>query len=261
MTDPQTLLPLAEAAAREAGDLLLHQRPADLGVEAKSTATDLVTEMDRAAERLLTERILTARPDDAVLGEEGTATISSDAPVRWILDPLDGTTNYVYGWPLWCVSVAAEVGDVVVAAVVHVPALGETFTATRRGGAFLNGEPITARPGVDLSQALVGTGFAYLSDRRAVQGNAAARLLPRVRDLRRGGSAAIDLCFVACGRLDAYYERYVNLWDVAAGGLIAAEAGARVSGVDRHTAGRGVTMAAGRPLYVALQAEVASGPP
>jgi myo-inositol-1(or 4)-monophosphatase len=205
-----------------------------LAVERKSTATDLVTEVDRASERLIVERLRAARPDDAVVGEEGAA-VAGTSGIRWVVDPLDGTTNYVYGHPGFAVSIAAElVGasggpGVAVAGAVVDPVAGDVFSASAGGGATRNGTPVWCSDQDDLAHALVGTGFAYAAERRARQAAVLATVLPRVRDIRRVGAAALDLCGVACGRLDAFYERGLGHWDFAAGALIAAEAGAVVS--------------------------------
>jgi len=222
--DPVALLALAAATAREAGALLLSRRDAVHQVGTKTSETDVVTEMDRAAEALIVARILETRPGDGILGEEGAARPATTG-VRWVIDPLDGTVNYLYRIPHWAVSIAAEVdGDPVVAAVFD-PSKDELFEAARGHGATLNGAPIQPSVQADVAQALVGTGFAYDAAVRRLQGPAMARLAPAVRDLRRGGSAALDLCWVACGRLDAYYERGVQPWDVSAASLLVREAG------------------------------------
>ena len=226
------LLDLAGQAAIEAGQLLVegftHQR---LQVDTKSTATDMVTEMDRAAEALVAGKVQAARPDDGFLGEEGSRAAGTTG-VIWIIDPLDGTTNYVYGYPAYAVSIAAAVDGVVVAGVVHDPSRGETFTAASGRGAYLDGRRLAVVGAPALATALVGTGFAYAADRRAAQARVLVEVLPAVRDIRRAGSAALDLCWVACGRLDAYYEYGLQPWDAAAGGLVAAEAGAIVRTLD-----------------------------
>jgi myo-inositol-1(or 4)-monophosphatase len=218
------LLALAERAARSAGRLLL-DRPDTLAVDTKSSPTDVVTQMDRAAERLLVEHLLGERAADGVLGEEGSG-IEGSSGVRWVLDPLDGTVNYLYGLPGWAVCVAAEVGERAVVGVVHAPALGVTWSAVRDGGARRDGRPVRAGRCDDLARALVGTGFGYSAQRRAEQADVVRWVLPRVRDIRRAGAASIDLCHVADGRLDAYYERGLQRWDHAAAGVVATEAGA-----------------------------------
>jgi myo-inositol-1(or 4)-monophosphatase len=256
--DAAALLDLALDAARRAGELLVLGRPADLGVAAtKSSPTDVVTEMDRASERLITATLLGARPRDGVLGEEGADTGGSSG-VRWIVDPVDGTVNYLYGLPGWSVSIAAEVGGEVVAGVVAIPSQRETFTAIRGGGARLDGRPITCNRGVPLDRALVGTGFGYAEQLRARQAEVLRGVLPRVRDIRRFGSCAADLCSVACGRLDGYYERGPEYWDVAAGTLIAREAGARVEGLYGAPPSPALTVAAAPELFTPLHDLLAS---
>jgi myo-inositol-1(or 4)-monophosphatase len=229
VTRPHELLPLAEDAARQAGRLLLERfRRPPTGLESKSTATDLVSDADRDAERLLRDLLGKARPDDGILGEEAGED-SGTSGVRWVVDPLDGTVNYLFGLPSWAVSIACEDADGLLAAVVHDPLAGETFTAARGRGAALNGVPIACSGATDLATALIATGFAYLRHDRAIQAAALAQVLPHVRDVRRAGSAALDLAYVACGRLDAYYETGPSHWDLAAGTLLVREAGGVVS--------------------------------
>ncbi len=266
--DAEALLRIAVAAAGEAGRLLASWRGDERPevVETKSSPTDVVTEMDRRSEALITSRIRAYRPGDAVLGEEGGQTAGGPAGgtddgrpgrVRWVVDPLDGTVNYLYGLFDWAVSIAAEVDGTVVAGVVEVPRHGETFTAVAGQGAWLHrGEAPLAlhcTSGVPLGQALVGTGFGYDSGRRRVQGEVIAALLPYVRDIRRGGSAAVDLCSVAAGRLDAFFERGLNYWDFAAGGLIAREAGAAVGGLAGQMESTSMAVAADPGLYQQLE--------
>lgn len=188
----------------------------------------MVSDADREAEATLSSLLRAERPDDALLGEEGLRAGGSSGR-RWVVDPLDGTTNYLYGYGAWCVSVALEdaSGEALVG-VVHDPLNDETFRAARGGGAFLNGEPIHVREGVRLDVALVATGFGYDPEVRRGQAEVLLRVLPQVRDVRRAGAAALDLCHVAAGRLDGYYERGLNHWDWAAGALIVREAGGRV---------------------------------
>ena len=229
---PASLLGLATAAAVEAGGLLIDGlRSGPAVVESKTTHTDLVSDLDRASETLILERLLAERPGDAVMAEEG-----SDRPgtsgVRWVIDPLDGTVNFVYGIPVFAVSIAAEVNGTVVAGVVHDPNRGETFSATLGGGSFVNERPLTVNAPRDLSVTMVGTGFAYDADIRRRQGAHMDVLLSSVRDIRRAGSAALDLCGVAAGRLDAYFEKTTRHWDRAAGTLIAREAGAVVDDLE-----------------------------
>jgi myo-inositol-1(or 4)-monophosphatase len=264
--DAEALLQIAVDAAGEAGRLLASWRGDGRPevIDTKSSPTDVVTEMDRRSEALITGRIRSYRPGDAVLGEEGGQTAggspggeagAGERPgrVRWVVDPLDGTVNYLYGLRDWAVSIAAEVDGTVVAGVVEVPRSGETFTAVAGQGAWLHRDgaviPLRCTSGVSLGQALVGTGFGYDSARRQVQGEVIAALLPHVRDIRRGGSAAVDLCSVAAGRLDAFFERGLNYWDFAAGGLIAREAGAVVGGLAGRAESSSMAVAAGPELY------------
>ena len=228
---PAALVDLAAAVARTAGDVLLDGRrqaaTGGIDVDTKSSATDMVTEVDRAAEELIVGALLAARPDDSILGEEGART-DGGSGVPWIIDPLDGTTNFLYGIPAYAVSIAAEVGGQIVAAAVYDPTHDELFTATRGGGAHLNRVRLQVAGPPTLATALVGTGFGYAPERRAEQALVLTGVLSSVRDIRRAGSAALDLCSVACGRLDAFYEYGLAPWDMAAGSLIAAEAGADV---------------------------------
>ena len=221
---------IAEELARGAGELVARARGAGL-VDAKSTPTDLVTEVDRECERWLAARLAELRPDDALLGEEG-AERAGGSGVRWLLDPIDGTVNFLYGLRPYAVSVAAERGGRVVAGCVHDPTSGETFSAALGGGARLDGAPIGGRwVAAGLDTAVIGTGFGYAAALRGGQGRLLAGVLPRVGNVRRLGSAALDLCYVAAGRLDGYYEHGLKPWDRAAGELVAAEAGARVTGL------------------------------
>ncbi|RKN06860.1 inositol monophosphatase family protein [Streptomyces radicis] len=253
------LLDLAQEAATRAGLLLREGRPADLGVLAtKSSPIDVVTEMDLAAEKLITGFLADHRPRDGFLGEEG-GTSDGTSGVRWIIDPLDGTVNYLYGLPQWAVSIAAEHEGEVIAAVVAAPMRGETYRAVRGGGAWRlleaagAPEPLAPRPSPPLDQALIGTGFNYVATVRTAQAALAARLIPRLRDIRRSGSAAIDLCDVAGGRLDGYYERGLAPWDLAAGDLIAREAGALTGGRPGRRPDRDLTVAASPGVFAVLQ--------
>lgn len=248
------LLALAVSAAREAGELIRARRDAvdRMAVAAtKSSPTDVVTESDTAAEELIREHLLSARPGDGLVGEEG-GSVAGESGVRWIVDPIDGTVNYLYGLPQYAVSIAAQLDEDVVAGVVHNPVSGETWTATRGGGAFLDGRRI-AESGCDrLELALVATGFGYDAARRARQAEIVRHVLPAVRDIRRAGVASLDLCAVATGRVDAYYERGLAAWDLAAGGLVAEEAGVVVAGLHGAQAGSDLVIAAGPGLFSRL---------
>ena len=230
--DPEELLALACRLATTAGRAAHEGRRStvrhDLTADTKSTATDLVTVHDRAAERIVVDELRRVRPDDAIVGEEGTA-IHGDTGHAWFVDPIDGTTNFVYDLPSWSTSVGVARDGAMVAGAVYVPVTDELFAARAGGGATLNGAPIRCSAGDDLALALVATGFAYQAERRVEQAAVVARIIGSIRDVRRLGSAAVDLCHVACGRVDAYYERHLNAWDAAAGTLIASEAGAVVS--------------------------------
>jgi fructose-1,6-bisphosphatase/inositol monophosphatase family enzyme len=194
------------------------------GLDRKSSRTDMVSDADRDAERLISDLIVRERPGDAVFGEEG-ADLQGRSGRRWVVDPLDGTTNFLYGFPSWSVSIALEDDDGIAAAVVHDPWRDETFRAARGEGADLNGEPIQVTDCDRLELALVATGFGYAAERRSEQAAVLSRVLPRVRDIRRAGSAALDLSYLAAGRVDAYYERDLKPWDWDAGRLLVAEAG------------------------------------
>jgi myo-inositol-1(or 4)-monophosphatase len=252
------LLELAQEAARRAGELLRDGRPADLSVaRTKSSPIDVVTEMDIAAEKLITDLISARRPGDGFLGEEGAATEGTTG-IRWVIDPLDGTVNYLYGLPTWAVSIAAEQDGETVVGVVAAPMRGETYQAVRGGGAWVSGawegkRALSCRPAPPLDQALVSTGFNYVAEVRAHQAEVAARIVPLLRDIRRGGSAAVDLCDVACGRLDGYYERGLNAWDFAAGDLIAREAGALTGGRPGERPSRDLTVAGTPGVFEPLQ--------
>jgi myo-inositol-1(or 4)-monophosphatase len=238
------LLDLAVELARGAAGLL---RDAAQGrrsdVTTKTSGTDMVTDMDRASEALIVEGLARARPDDAVLGEEGASRPGSSG-VRWVIDPLDGTTNYMYGHVGYAVSIAVEVEGQAVVGVVADASRDELFTATAGGGAHRDGEVIAVSGATDLSSALVATGFSYLPERRADQARVLRTVLPAVRDVRRVGAASLDLCSLACGRVDAYYEVGLQPWDLAAGAVIAAEAGAAVEGLDGPVPESGSVLAA-----------------
>ena len=251
VADPAVLLDLATDLARRAGALALDMH-AGLGEhDTKSSPTDVVTAADRASEQLLVEGIRSARPGDGILGEEG-ASDDGTTGVRWVVDPVDGTVNYLYGIPQWAVSVGIEVGGETVAGVVHDPAKDETWQAVRGRGATLNGRPLRCSSATELGQALVATGFGYDARRRAAQAALLPDLLPAVRDVRRMGAGALDLCGVAAGRVDAYYEQGLSPWDLSAGGLIAQEAGARVEGLRGRPPGSAMVVAAAPGVFDAL---------
>jgi len=259
--DPEELLAVAVDVARQAAALAVARRADGIGeVGTKSTATDLVTAADRAVERLIVELLRERRPGDEVLGEEygggehgGGPEVGPDR-IRWVVDPIDGTVNYVYGLPHYAVSVAAEVrGEAVAGVVVNAPS-GEEWTAVRGGGAWRDGHRLVCSQVADLGQALVATGFGYDAARRAHQAGVLPHLLPRVRDIRRFGAASIDLCFAAEGRVDAYFEKGLNAWDHAAGGLVAVESGLLVSGLRGQSPGPAMVLAAPPTLHPALHA-------
>lgn len=244
-----SLRDLAERLATTAGALVRDGRPERVEVAAtKSSDVDPVTRMDADSEALLRRLIAAERPDDAVLGEEGDHRPGTSG-LTWVLDPIDGTVNYLYGVASWAVSVAVVLGPpdpaawTVVAGAVHSVADGRTWTAGRGEGATLDGAPLRVNAPVPLATSLVGTGFGYAARRRAAQARVLTHVLPRVRDVRRLGSAAIDLCLVASGGLDAYYERGLNPWDMAAGALVAQEAGAAVVGLHGERATHAMTVA------------------
>jgi myo-inositol-1(or 4)-monophosphatase len=264
--DPTALEDVACDVARRAGRLVTLERPRDLEVSAKSTRTDVVTAMDRRSQELILRVLAELRPGDAVLGEEeGGATGSSG--ITWVVDPIDGTVNYLYDIPRYAVSVAAVVGDPTVpgdwhpvAGAVLEPVSGELFHAHLGGGARLSTDAGTrtlrASAADELALSLVATGFGYAADLRERQARALVEVLPRVRDVRRFGSAALDLCDVAAGRLDGYYETGLNAWDRAAGELVATESGAVVGGPVDATATGELTWAAAPGIAPALAALV-----
>ena len=269
MNGDDDLLALAVAAAQSGGRFIRDERPDDVTAAAtKTSPTDVVTAMDTACERMLREQLLTARPHDGIVGEEGD-DVAGTSGVTWVVDPIDGTVNYLYGIPQYAVCVAAVSGDArdpagheVLAGCVHSPVLGETWTAVRGGGAFLTmaggaRRPVRVRDEVELGQVLLATGFGYQASRRRHQAAVIAQLLPRVRDIRRIGSAALDLCSVASGRADAYVERGLKPWDLAAAGLVAREAGALVTGLGDAPAGEDLVVAAAPAVHARLQAELA----
>jgi myo-inositol-1(or 4)-monophosphatase len=246
--------------AREAGALLLARfgGPAR-GVEVKSTSTDMVSAADRDAEALIHSILRDERPEDGLLAEEG-GHAPAESGRRWVVDPLDGTTNFLYGFPQWAVSVALEDGDGGVVGVVFDPVRVEEFSAERGAGATLNGDRLSMHPRAELLQtALLATGFGYDAERRSKQGLVLGGVLPRVRDVRRAGAAALDLCWLAAGRVDAYYERGVNHWDWAAARLVVEEAGGAVADLDGEPHGLAAAHRSLLPSLLDLLREAESG--
>jgi myo-inositol-1(or 4)-monophosphatase len=233
--DAAALAAVAASVVEEAGRLVLDAlASARTHVSTKSTGTDMVTEVDRASEALIGRLLAERRPGDGLVAEEGT-DVATSTGVVWVADPLDGTTNFLYGFPSFDVSLAAQVEGATVAAAVRDPLHGETFRASLGGGSWCDDRRLVVGGPPTLATALVGTGFSYDPAQRAAQGELVARVLPRVRDIRRAGAAALDLCWVGLGRLDAFYERGLALWDWAGGSLVAAEAGARCELLDDGT--------------------------
>ena len=217
---------IAESLAREAGDMALNGRKrGPLTATTKSSPIDMVTKFDKASETLITEGLAKVRPDDSIIGEEGAAKQGASG-ITWHIDPIDGTTNFYFDLPMWAVSIGAVDEHGPLAGAVYVPALGEMFSGARTEGATLNGMPISVRNNNDIADALVCTGYSYLISEREIHAKRVADIVMKVRDIRRLGAAAVDLCFVACGRLDAYFEEHLNSWDLIAGQVIATEAGA-----------------------------------
>ncbi len=251
---PLELLEIARSLAIEAGALIKSRRAEGVTVAAtKSSPQDVVTFADRESEDFIRARLAELRPDDGFFGEESEAT-SGTSGITWVVDPIDGTVNYLYDIPSYAVSIAAVQGGTdastwtALAGCVVNPVTGEVFTASAGGGAFLGSRRLAANTDVALAQALVGTGFSYTADLRVKQGQVITGLVGRIRDIRRAGSAALDLCSVAAGRLDAYAERGLSPWDHAAGALIAREAGAWVGGFEGAAEGKIMTIAAGPAL-------------
>jgi myo-inositol-1(or 4)-monophosphatase len=253
------LLAVAESIALAAADLARTRRREGVSVaDHKSSPVDVVTLADRETEALIRGMLADARPHDGFFGEESGGDRGTSG-LTWVVDPIDGTVNYLYGIPHYGISIAVVEGEADpltwtgVAGCVVNPASGEVFTASAGGGAYLGAEPIRVAAATPLSQALVATGFPYDARMRGIQGEIVARLLPNVRDIRRMGTASLDLCFVACGRGNAYFERMLSPWDHAAGAIIAEEAGARVTGWDGDPAGRDFILAAEPSVAEALQ--------
>lgn len=239
------LLSLARDVADEASAMVLSRIDERHSIETKASVLDLVTRVDRDSEALIVERVLDARPDDGILGEEGSE-VDGTSGVDWVIDPIDGTTSFVYGLPGFAVSIAARIQGETVAAVVVTPAIGASYSASIDGPTILNGTPVTCSDCTDLSRALIATGFSPIDERRCRQAAHVGELLARIRDIRRMGSAAFDLAAVAAGQVDAYYEAGLAEWDFAAGELLARRAGCRVI-VDRDQASGRAFIAAAAP--------------
>jgi len=230
VSETARVLELAERLAREAGELQRERYETSLEIRTKSAEIDLVTEVDEACERLIVGALATERPDDAIVAEEGGGSDRPDASWRWIIDPLDGTTNYAHGYPRFCVSIGIEREGIRSVAVVYDPLLDELYCATRGQGATLNGRPIRVSQEDALGRSLIATGFAY--DVHASHTDNLDNLgavVKRARGIRRDGSAALNLCYVAAGRFDGYWELKLHTWDIAAGLLLVEEAGGRIS--------------------------------
>lgn len=256
----QSLAALAGTVASSVGERIRELRSEGVEVaHTKSSLADVVTAADREAERLVAEAISTARPQDGLLGEEGTSSEGASG-ITWVVDPIDGTVNYLYNLPAYAVSIAATVEDRspdsmadgrrAIAGAVYVPAVGELFLAHEGGGATLNGRAVEVSKPEGLALSLVATGFGYTVERRTEQAEVVRQLIPQVRDIRRMGAASVDLCNLAAGRLDAYYERGLQPWDYGAGALIAREAGAEILSLSEDTL-------PGEPMLIAGHASVA----
>lgn len=244
------LLKLAESVARAAGSHLMN-RPSSFTFTEKSSAVDFATQMDQQSEELIVKQLLAARVDDGIIAEEGAAKPSKSG-ITWVIDPLDGTVNYLYGLPGWNVSIAAKDNDGVLVGVVYAPSINGFWSAIRGEGANYNGNKIKCNDPVTLDKSLLATGFAYDLNLRVSQGDTMAKLLPKIRDLRRNGAAAVDLCYVAMGAIDGYFEGSLKEWDYAAGGLIATEAGAVISGRGGRAADSDLVVCAGPALHAQL---------
>lgn len=230
MSESQSILELAVGLAREAGAIQRERYETDIEIRTKSASIDLVTEVDKACEALIVRAIGEARPDDAILAEEGGGSDREGAPWRWVIDPLDGTTNYAHGYPRFCVSIGIEKEDEREVGVIYDPLLDELYTAVRGQGAFLNGKALRVSRETEFGNALLATGFAY-DIRKSLEDNLNhfAHVIKQARAVRRDGSAALDLCYVAAGRFDGFWEMKLHAWDVAAGLLIVEEAGGKTS--------------------------------
>lgn len=251
------LCQLAMAAASEAAAMVLARHGERHEAATKASDLDLVTAIDKASEELIVNRLLSARPHDGVVGEEGTG-VTGTSGVEWLVDPIDGTTSFFYGLPGFSVSIAARVDGELVVGVVDAPAVHSTYVAQRGNGATLNARPVSCRPVESISKALIATGFSPDHERRQRQSDVMARLIPQIRDIRRMGSAALDLAAVAGGQIDAYFEAGLNVWDYAAGIVLAAEAGATTWVEEDPSTGRAFVFAAAPDIADDLAALIRS---
>lgn len=253
-------LAAAVRAARAAGVLQVEAQQAPMNISFKSSFNDLVTEYDPKCEAVIRDIISTEFPDHGILGEEGGVTGNADSEFRWHVDPIDGTTNFAHHFPFFCTSIALEQNGELVAAVIHDPMRGELFTATKGGGAFINDKPLSVSRRTELRQALVGSAFYYRENSDAVLNPQVEQLLPHIRSLRRTGSAALDLAYVAAGRLDAFWEIQLNSWDIAAGILLIREAGGTVTNLagDIHQLNTPSIVASNGHIHAALLATLGS---
>jgi myo-inositol-1(or 4)-monophosphatase len=252
------LCDIAATLARRAGALVAEGRRRGTGrVDTKSSLTDLVTEYDRAAERLIVDELTRLRPDDALVGEEGTSRAGTSG-VSWFIDPIDGTTNFFYDLPGYAVSIGAADADGGLAGAVYVPALDELYRAARGHGATLNGVPLACSATTVVGQALLATGFSYRAEVREQQMRRLAHMIGSVRDIRRFGAASVDLCFVAAGRVDAYFEEHLNPWDLAAGEIICREAGGVLGDFEGGPARPAQVLAANTALFAPLRDLIAA---
>ena len=248
------LLDLAKRLGREAGSLLSN-RPVDFELSMKSSVLDFATQMDKASEAFLVDSILKVRPDDGIVAEEGSSK-ESKSGITWVIDPLDGTVNYLYNLPGWNVCIAAKDNAGVQVGVVSAPSVNSLWHARKGGGAFHNDRPIKCNDPKELSGALIATGFSYDVKKRIEQAEMFSQIIPKIRDARRLGGAGVDLSYVAMGVLDGFYEYGLNEWDYAAGGLIATEAGAIISGRNGAPVGKEMTIVAGPTLHGLLSAAI-----
>ena len=257
MSNMNDLLALAQRLAREAGNHARLGRSQGMHVVGtKLTDTDMVTKFDRESEAMIIAGLRAARPDDSIVGEEGGGH-RGNSGIEWHVDPIDGTTSFMYGLPSWCVSIGAQDSNGSMVGAVYLPDLDEMFAAVRGGGATLNGRPISCSTLTDVSKALVATGFSYTPAHRTVQSHRVTEFIHRIRDIRRMGAAAVEICFVACGRLDAYFEENLHSWDVVAAELIAREAGARSGDFEGGPMHPAEVLVAGPGIFDSLSAFLA----